>query len=226
MEQEEFHPVYLKEKPDKILLRLFNDEEDYESQVMRESEIFFEKYGIYPNGILLNYETFNRWYNIVAESANRNAKDDISDDESIPTDDIENEQNNYICEFKESFIPGGTSFATPKYEMLIIYNSNYQDKVYQLFYTDTFLKNEEEVFYPVINMIKTGKQIKLLAELNNISVNKIQEFCGLSSFQAVYKWFNGKAIPTVDNLGVLANLFNVSIDDLLIFDKRELEKDI
>ena len=215
MEQEEFHPVYLKEKPDKILLRLFNDEEDYESQVMRESEAFFEKYAIYPNGILLNYETFNRWYNTAAESVNLNTKDDI-----------ENEQNNYICEFKESFIPGGTSFATPKYEMLIIYNSNYQDKVYQLFYTDTFLENEEEVFYPVINMIETGKKIKSLAEENNISVNKIQEFCGLSSFQAVYKWFNGKAIPTVDNLGILANLFNVSIDDLLIFDKRELEKDI
>ena len=52
MEHEEFHPVYMKEKPDKILLRLFNDDEDYESQVMRESEIFFEKYGIYRGTIM------------------------------------------------------------------------------------------------------------------------------------------------------------------------------
>ena len=223
MEQEKFLPVYIDEKPAKFLLRLFNDEEDYESQVMRESEAFFLKYGIYPNGILLNYETFNRWYNAAEVSSNLNKNNDISDAESLSEDNIENDQSNFICAFKESFIPGGTNFATPKYEMLIIYNSSYQDKVYQLFYTDSYSENKEEVSYPVIDMIETGKKIKSFADENNISVQDIQEFCGLSSFQAVYKWLNGENIPAVDKLEKLAILFKATIDEILVFKDRELQ---
>jgi hypothetical protein len=39
---------------------------------------------------------------------------------------------------------------------------------------------------------------------------------GFNSPQAIYKWQNGAALPTVDNLIVLAALFNVLIDDILV----------
>jgi hypothetical protein len=39
---------------------------------------------------------------------------------------------------------------------------------------------------------------------------------GFNSPQAIYKWQNGTALPTVDNLLVLAALFCVRIDDILI----------
>ena len=34
---------------------------------------------------------------------------------------------------------------------------------------------------------------------------------------AIYKWQRGTALPTVDNLVVLAAVFGVKIDDILIF---------
>ena len=40
----------------------------------------------------------------------------------------------------------------------------------------------------------------------------------LNSPQAIYKWQNGAALPTVDNLIVLAALLHVRIDDILITD--------
>ena len=40
-------------------------------------------------------------------------------------------------------------------------------------------------------------------------------FCFISP-QAIYKWQNGTALPTVDNLIVLAALFDVLIDDILV----------
>ena len=39
---------------------------------------------------------------------------------------------------------------------------------------------------------------------------------GFNSPQAIYKWQNGAALPTVDNLIVLAALFGVLIDDILV----------
>ncbi|MBR4790511.1 MAG: helix-turn-helix transcriptional regulator [Treponema sp.] len=219
-EKEEFKPVYLNKAPVKILMRYLKDDEDYESQIMRESEAFFEKYGIYPNGLVLNHNTFDQWYGVAEESAaNTQPLEEAPDDYEI--EDSDNEIPEIICEFKASSVQGGTAFATPKYEMLIIYNEDYQNKVYQLFYTDSFFTEKDKFTYPIVNMIETGKNIKALADEKKITVLQIQNVCGLGSFQAVYKWFNGKAVPTVDNLGILANLLDVSIDDLLIFDNRK-----
>ena len=41
----------------------------------------------------------------------------------------------------------------------------------------------------------------------------------LHSPQAIYKWQNGAALPTVDNLIVLAALLHVHIDDILVVDQ-------
>ena len=212
-ENEVFHACYLKEAPVKILMRFLKDDKDYESQIMEQSEAFFEKYGVYPNGLVLNHDTFKRWYSTAEQSGQP-----IEEIEEV----ISDETQDIICEFKASSIPGGTAFATPKYEMLIIYNSDYQDKVYQLFYSDSFISGDEEFSYPVINMEKTGKNIKELASAKNISVQEIQKVCGLGSFQAVYKWFNGQTVPTIDNLAILANLLDVSIDDLIVVDNRKI----
>ena len=213
MENEKFLPVYTEKRPEKFSLYLFTDDEDYETQVMRESETFFEKYGKYPNGLVMNHETFERWYNGAATTVNN----DLQESENITNDYSED----FICAFKESHIPGGTNFATPKYEMLIIYNSKYQDKVFELFYTDSYCPDKEEFSYPIIDMVETGKMIKQLADKEHISVQEIQDVCGLSSFQAVYKWLNGENIPTVEKLEKLAILFKTDIDDILVFKDRE-----
>jgi transcriptional regulator with XRE-family HTH domain len=70
--------------------------------------------------------------------------------------------------------------------------------------------------YPVINLIKTGKNIKKLREVKNLSVKDLQEMFGFESPQAIYKWQWGDALPTLDNLVILAKIFECKIEDILV----------
>ena len=55
-----------------------------------------------------------------------------------------------------------------------------------------------------------------------LTVRDIQDFFGFSTPQAIYKWQRGTAMPTVDNLAVLAAVLGVKIDDILVFqDSRQ-----
>lgn len=77
---------------------------------------------------------------------------------------------------------------------------------------------------PVINVPRTGAKIDLLRKKANISVKEIQEVFGFSTPQAVYKWIHGRSLPTVDNLIILAEIFNVTVDDILSIDYREIKE--
>lgn len=69
---------------------------------------------------------------------------------------------------------------------------------------------------PVIDMVRTGENITNLRKAAGLSVHDLQNVFGFNSPQAIYKWQNGTALPTVDNLIVLAALLDVRIDDILI----------
>ena len=70
---------------------------------------------------------------------------------------------------------------------------------------------------PVINMTATGNNITRLRINAGLTVKDLQDIFGFSTPQAIYKWQRGSALPTVDNLVVLAAVFGVKIDDILIF---------
>lgn len=70
--------------------------------------------------------------------------------------------------------------------------------------------------YPVIDMVRTGENIKRLREERNISVTEIQIFLGLTNPQAVYQWQKGISLPTVDHLCALSHLFELSMNDILV----------
>lgn len=76
---------------------------------------------------------------------------------------------------------------------------------------------------PVIDLKGTGTQIKSLRKENGFSVRDIQDVFGFEFPQAIYSWEQGKNVPTIDNLLVLARLFNTSIDELIITRIVELE---
>ena len=78
---------------------------------------------------------------------------------------------------------------------------------------------------PVIDMTATGMNITRMRRNAGMSVKDLQEIFGFSTPQAIYKWQRGVALPTVDNLAVLAAVFDVRIDDILRFEgevRREL----
>ena len=70
---------------------------------------------------------------------------------------------------------------------------------------------------PVIDMTATGVNITRLRIGAGLTVKNLQTIFGFSTPQAIYKWQRGTALPTVDNLVVLAAVFGVKIDDILIF---------
>lgn len=69
---------------------------------------------------------------------------------------------------------------------------------------------------PTIDMVRTGQNIADLRKERGFSVKDLQKIFGFETPQAIYKWQKGNALPTVDNLVILAAVFQVAIDDILI----------
>lgn len=74
---------------------------------------------------------------------------------------------------------------------------------------------------PTINMVKTGHNITYLRQKCGMSVKELQTVFGFATPQAIYKWQNGTTLPTVDNLIVLAAVFQVHIEEILVVDTPE-----
>ena len=79
--------------------------------------------------------------------------------------------------------------------------------------------------FPSINMVKTGQNITRMRISAGLTVKDIQQIFGFSTPNAIYKWQKGVAMPTLDNIVVLAVLFGVRVDDILVTDEREIEGD-
>lgn len=69
---------------------------------------------------------------------------------------------------------------------------------------------------PTIDTVMTGKNIMKLRDMRGFSVKDLQNAFGFTTPQAIYKWQNGTALPTVDNLVILAEMFDVKVDDILV----------
>ncbi len=72
------------------------------------------------------------------------------------------------------------------------------------------------VTIPTIDMIKMGQHITELRIRAGLSVRQLQDVFGFSTPQALYKWQHGTALPTIDNLVVLAAVLGVKVDDILV----------
>ncbi len=71
---------------------------------------------------------------------------------------------------------------------------------------------------PTIDMAATGQNIIRLREEAGLSVRDLQEIFGFTTPQAIYKWQHGASMPTIDNLVVLAVVFEVSIETILVLE--------
>ena len=74
---------------------------------------------------------------------------------------------------------------------------------------------------PIIDMIRTGQNINRLRKQSGLSVRDLQDIFGFATPQAIYKWQQGAALPTIDNLVVLAAVLRVRLDDILVTDTTD-----
>lgn len=77
---------------------------------------------------------------------------------------------------------------------------------------------------PTVDLIKTGENITNMRKEAGMSVKELQEIFGFGTPQAIYKWQQGAALPTVDNLVVLSVIFGKTIDEILVLDNACNEK--
>lgn len=59
---------------------------------------------------------------------------------------------------------------------------------------------------PTINMVATGRNIARLREAAGLTVRDLQGIFRFATPQAIYKWQHGTAMPTIDNMVVLARV--------------------
>ena len=74
----------------------------------------------------------------------------------------------------------------------------------------------EKVEIPFINTVATGQNIDRLRIEAGLSVREMQMIFGFATPQAIYKWIHGTAIPTIDNMVILAAVLNVTIDEIVV----------
>lgn len=103
-----------------------------------------------------------------------------------------------------------------------IYLWSIKERVNILWVSDSMSEPESEeemIAIPMIDMAKTGMNIAALRKQTGYTVRQLQDIFGFGTPQAIYKWQQGVALPTIDNLVVLAALFGVKVDDILVMDK-------
>ena len=75
--------------------------------------------------------------------------------------------------------------------------------------------------FPVIDLQATGRNIKKLRRRNEFSVAELQDYFGFEYPNAIYKWQKGESLPTVDNLLALSVLFQVSMNEILVYEDQD-----
>lgn len=73
-----------------------------------------------------------------------------------------------------------------------------------------------KVLFPTIDLRATGENIIRLRKANGFTVRELQHYFGFEEPQAIYKWQQGKCLPSVDNLFALSRLFGVSMNEILV----------
>lgn len=76
--------------------------------------------------------------------------------------------------------------------------------------------------YPILDAKRTGENITRLRMEKGLSVRQLTELMCFSTTYSIYKWENGKNMPTLENLIILAYILEVKLDDIVVTTMREL----
>ncbi len=81
---------------------------------------------------------------------------------------------------------------------------------------DLLVPSSERTIISNINIVATGERIRQLMFDAHITIRDMQEIFGFKTPQAIYKWVNGNALPTVEHLAILAATLGVPMDEIVI----------
>ncbi len=78
---------------------------------------------------------------------------------------------------------------------------------------------------PVLDLEATGAKIKTIMKQKGVTPRRLQLIMDFPYVQTIYNWFAGKNMPTLDNLVVLAQILDVTMDDIVVTRMVEVEID-
>ena len=73
---------------------------------------------------------------------------------------------------------------------------------------------------PIIDARATGENINRMRKARGLSTTEMQDILGFTNRNAIYKWFRGVNLHTLDNIVILAALFDVNVSDIIVVSKE------
>ena len=67
-----------------------------------------------------------------------------------------------------------------------------------------------------IDITATGAKIHDMAKAAGFTAKDFADACCLTNRNAVYKWFRGACMPTIDNFVIIAGMLGTTIDNLVV----------
>lgn len=71
-----------------------------------------------------------------------------------------------------------------------------------------------------VDKVQTGKRIKKLMDEKGDTVLTLSQITGLSK-SAIRTYINGKNPPSLQNLGVIADIYSVNISEIVVYRKEK-----
>lgn len=72
-----------------------------------------------------------------------------------------------------------------------------------------------------LDVRKTGENLKRAIQDSGYTVRELQELLHMECPQGIYRWMQGKTLPSLDNLYILCRLLGVAIEDVLVEQKAD-----
>ena len=79
--------------------------------------------------------------------------------------------------------------------------------------------------YPLIDVLRTGQRLKDACIKKNIEAKEIKQFWDWRRC-SLYNWFQGKALPSLDNFYALSSYLGTELDSLIVPQGRHQEHEI
>lgn len=221
---------YFKENPtDLSYVTFIRKYKNWVQEVKDYCEIFKQKYDVYPNILVSNRITYGRFQDSYEKYYRGNLEADSEEDYRKKVElGVE-----YNDDFYEDLFPQDVRecyFHTDKYKLRMMEDKSFGSGVIQLLRVHGFLGNQEfpeyklvsmvrnveKTAHPVIDMKATGKNLEKIMKEEGVSPKLFARIMSWEKPQAIYRWYYGETLPTVDTLAVLARILNRPVESLLI----------
>ncbi len=86
------------------------------------------------------------------------------------------------------------------------------------------MKRTKDGRYPHIDTVRSGRLLKERILKGGYTIDEMRQELYMESVQALYKWFRGEVLPTVDHYCILSEILHCDIRDLIIMKGEDGKK--